>query len=163
MPKFMYAVFLGVMLTVFVGMGVAVFYKEPASPQYPSGLDRPLGSDGTFTVEQQRQESEYQRQVSEHSDELALYSRNTAIILLAAAVALLAFGLALHTRAGVLADGLLLGGVLTLLYSIIRSFSADDIAYSFVIVAAGLAATLALGYFKFIKLQPGLGASKGRK
>lgn len=162
MLKFMYVVFLGVLLAVFVGMGTAVFYKEPPSPQYPSGLDRPLGPDGTFTAEQQREESAYQQRVNEHSDEVAVYNRNVAIILLAAAVVLLAVGLALHARAGVLADGMLLGGVLTLLYSIIRSFGADDVAYSFVITGVGLAATLTLGYLKFIKPQPDSGAGKGK-
>jgi hypothetical protein len=51
----------------------------------------------------------------------------------------------------VIADGVLLGGVLTLTYSIVRGFNTNDDIYRFLVVGAGLAAAMILGYLKFVK------------
>lgn len=50
-----------------------------------------------------------------------------------------------------IADGVLLGGVLTLLYSIVRGFGSQDTMFRFVVVSIGLVIALLLGYIKFIK------------
>ena len=50
-----------------------------------------------------------------------------------------------------IADGLLLGGVLTLLYSVIRGFGTEDNMFRFVVVSVGFAISLFLGYVKFIQ------------
>ena len=66
---------------------------------------------------------------------------------------LVVLGLVLHSKTDVIADGLLLGGVFTLLYSIIRSFGSEDPRYSFLVTSAGLVITMVVGYFKFLKHQ----------
>ncbi len=82
------------------------------------------------------------------------------MIVLAAAVVLMVLGLTLHTKIDALADGLLLGGTFTLLYSIGRSFASEDPKYSFVVVTTGLIVTMIVGYLKFIKPQPALSKKK---
>ena len=39
MLKFVYSFFLGLLLVVFVGMGVASFYPSPKAPEYPIVLE----------------------------------------------------------------------------------------------------------------------------
>jgi hypothetical protein len=57
----------------------------------------------------------------------------------------------LHAKTDVIADGLLLGGVFTLLYSIARSFGGEDPRYTFMVTSAGLIVTMLVGYVKFIR------------
>jgi len=91
-----------------------------------------------------------QNQYDLYNKQLKDYNRNVAMITLGAAVLLLAVGLLLESRAGIFADGLLLGGTFTLLYSIGRSFAGDDPKYSFTVVSAGLLVTMIVGYLKFV-------------
>ena len=160
MLKFVYSFFLGLLLVVFVGMGVTSFYPSPKAPDYPTTLETTkFGVDG-FTEEQRQADKEYQAATKAYSEKASDYDRNVAIIVLIAAVLLLVLGLALESRANVIADGLLLGGTFTLLYSIGRSFAGDDPRYSFLVTSAGLIVTMVVGYMKFIKPEPKRPAKK---
>jgi hypothetical protein len=55
------------------------------------------------------------------------------------------------TKLSVIADGLLLGGLFTLLYSLGLGLSTDDTSYRFIIITIGLAAALFIGYWKFLR------------
>jgi hypothetical protein len=151
MLKFVYSFFLGILLAVFVGMGVATFYAAPKYPEYPKALSSAQGDPSKYTPDQKQLDETYQKQNEAYSKRSQDYNRNVAMIVLGVAVVLMALGLALETRAGVLADGLLLGGTFTLIYSIGRSFAGQDPKYSFAVVSVGLLATVVVGYFKFIK------------
>jgi hypothetical protein len=83
------------------------------------------------------------------------------MIVLGAAVVLVVLGLILHAKTDVIADGLLLGGVFTLLYSIGRSFAGQDPKYSFTVTTVGLITTMVVGYLKFI--QPQKPAKSGKR
>lgn len=84
------------------------------------------------------------------SNEL-LYNRNVTIIAVIAAIILVIASLTLFKEILLIADGILLGGVFTLIYSIIRGFSAEDSRFQFVVVTIGLIISLVLGYIKFIR------------
>ena len=150
MLKVVYSFFLGLLLVVFVGMGVASFYPAPKAPEYPKVLETSKVGIDEYTDEQRQADKDYMAATEAYSDRSNDYNRNVAMIVLAAAVILLVVGLAMESRATVLADGLLLGGVFTLLYSIGRSFAGDDPKYSFAVTAVGLAVTIVVGYRKFI-------------
>jgi len=51
----------------------------------------------------------------------------------------------------IIADGLLLGGLLTLIYSVMRGFGTEDNILRFIVVTVGLIISLFLGYVKFIR------------
>ncbi len=153
MLKFVYTFFLGLLLVLFVGLGVATFYTPPKAPTYPQSLQEPLGSDQEYTHEQKHQQDEWQTASDKYGKELDVYNRNVSIIVLVAAVVMLVVSLVFQSRIEILADGLLMGGTFTLLYSIGRSFSSNDNRYSFVVVTIGLVLTMTLGYLKFIKPQ----------
>lgn len=162
MLKVVYSFFLGLLLVVFVGMGVASFYQAPKAPEYPAILETTKSPTGEFTAEQRQADEKYQADSKAHMAKADDYNRNVSIIVLAAAVVLVVLGLALHARTDVIADGLLLGGVFTLLYSIGRSFAGDDPRYSFMVTSAGLIITMVVGYLKFIKPQS-VSAKKKKK
>lgn len=158
MLKFVYSFFLGLLLVVFVGMGVATFYEAPKAPEYPKTLEMvKTGPDG-YTAEQTKAEETYLQASKDYTEKSNDYNRNVAMIVLGAAVILVVLGLLLHTKTDVIADGLLLGGVFTLLYSIGRSFAGDDPKFSFTVVSVGLIVTVIVGYIKF--LQPQAKAAK---
>ena len=67
------------------------------------------------------------------------------------AILYLLVGLLLAKRLAIISDGLLLGGVLTLIYSIIRGFGANDDIFRFLVVSVSLLLALGLGYTKFVR------------
>ena len=72
------------------------------------------------------------------------------IIALVAAIVLLAGSLALERLPNkVLVNGVLLGGLFTLLYSVIRGFASEDSKMTFIAVSIGLAIAIYLGYHRF--------------
>ncbi|MEN0072152.1 MAG: hypothetical protein AAGC63_14325 [Propionicimonas sp.] len=78
----------------------------------------------------------------------------TGIILLIIATALLAISLALPDDQVVISNGVLLGGVGTMLYAVGITVSANNNIWRFVVVAVALAVTVAIGYLKFARRSP---------
>ncbi len=155
MLKFIYSLFLGLLVATFVGMGVATFYPEPTAPVYPrSAVDlyvEPVDKKSPQYQEMQGALDKYEASNMTYADQLKQYNRNVALFTVIAAVALLALGLSLAAHMSVIADGLLLGGTFTLLYSVIRSLVSNDSKYAFVIVGVAVLVTMVVGYLKFIK------------
>jgi len=75
----------------------------------------------------------------------------TGIILLVIATALLAISLALPDEQVVISNGVLLGGVGTMLYAVGMTVSATNSLWRFVVVAVALAVTVVIGYLKFAR------------
>lgn len=153
MLKFVYSFFLGLLLVVFVGMGVASFYPAPDAPEYPRSLETASVRPDGYTDEQRAADEKYQADSKDYSARINDYNRNVSMIVLAAAVILVVLGLTMHAKTDVIADGLLLGGTFTLLYSIGRSFAGGDPKYSFMVTSVGLIITMVVGYLKFISPQ----------
>lgn len=151
--RLIYTLLLGVFLAIFVGVGISAFYKGPTYPDMPAVLKY-----CTTEVKNAQQYSEFKKvaerfdmqEKSFRSNEL-LYNRNVTIIAVIAAIILVIASLTLFKEILLIADGILLGGVFTLIYSIIRGFSAEDSRFQFVVVTIGLIISLVLGYIKFIR------------
>ena len=75
----------------------------------------------------------------------------TGVILLVCATILLAVSLLLPESQGVLSNGVLLGGVFTMVYAVGMTVSSDRSVLRFVVVAAALAVTIGIGYLKFVR------------
>lgn len=149
MLRVIYAFFVGILLALFVGAGIAAFYPSPTAPQSPDiGY---VGKEGP-NQQQEAQQKAFERSMDEfNKNQMNPYNRNVSIIALIAAIIFVSLGLLLEERIDVLADGALLGGLFTLLYSIGRGFAAQDDKYSFVVVSVGLVIVLGLGYLRFIR------------
>jgi len=156
--KYIYTLFLGILLATFVGVGIAAFYPAPKYPEYPPNFYRTKPvveeEESTQTASLRKQDEESYR-ISQEFQKLSNdYSKNVSIMSLAAAIAILLVSLTIIRNLAYIADGVLLGGVLTLLYSIVRGFGSEDEKFRFIVVSIGLITALALGYIKFLRGNP---------
>ncbi len=116
-----FAFFLGLVVVAFVGIGVNTFYPEP------------IWYDGM-------PESQWSQ-----------WRLVTGIILLVCATLLLVVSLLLPESQGVLSNGVLLGGVFTMVYAVGMTVSSDRSVVRFVVAGAALAVTIGVGYLKFVR------------
>lgn len=156
--RFIYIIFIGVLLALFVGVGIAAFYKGPQPPEHPQSLRYAAPGietekSPTESARIQQEQEKYDQAFKAYTEESEEYNRNVSIIALIASILILVISLLLLNKIFLIADGLLLGGVLTLMYSIIRGFESGDEMFRFFVVTVGLIVALVLGYIKFIKPQ----------
>jgi hypothetical protein len=116
-----FAFFLGLVVVAFVGIGVNTFYPEP-----------PWLVDG-------------------RSPDYDSWRLLTGITLLVCATVILVVSLFLPEDQGVLSNGLLLGGVFTMVYAVGWTIFAGQDVLRFVVVTIALAVTIAIGYLKFVR------------
>lgn len=153
--EIIYTFFVGILVAVFVGVGIAAFYPEPKEPEYPAMLkvyNAPIesGKASTTSAELLVEQKKYDNEMKAFQNEFSIYNRNVSIIALISAIILLTISITFFKNLLVIADGLLLGGVITLLYSVARIFGSGDDKLRFLVVSVGLAFALILGYKKFI-------------
>ena len=157
--KYIYTLFVGILLALFVGVGIAAFYPQPKQPEYPASLgfapptEYPKGATPSSQTSSQFQaeQENFDRAQKIYQESQQQYQRTVSIIALSAAIIFLILSLTLLRNFLVITDGILLGGVFTLIYSIIRGFQTTDTLFRFLVISIGLAAALTLGYSKFIK------------
>lgn len=155
--KYVYIVFLGLILATFVGVGIAAFYKGPVYPETPATLkyERPYTDfqTGTPSAEYIAAQEAFDAKSKKFQKANDNYNRYVSMIALGFAIVMLVVSLAFFKKILVIADGVLLGGVLTLAYSIVRGFNTNDDVYRFLVVGAGLITAMVLGYLKFVSPQ----------
>lgn len=150
--RYVYILFVGLLVATFVGVGIAAFYKGPTPPDYSTYPYKSAPS-ASESAEIEREQAEQDREFKEFTKLDQNYNKNVSMIALAAAIIILVLSLTLVKQIQLISDGLLLGGVLTLLYSIVRGFSSNDDIFRFLVVSAGLIAALFIGYLKFVRAQ----------
>ena len=148
--KFIYTLFLALLVALFVGLGINTFYSGPKAPQYPVELEG-VESCCEQTAEQTKIRADFDQAQRKYGEEMKPYSRNVSIISLAASIIILIISLTLLARIKMIADGILLGGVFTTFYGIIQGLIGGSSYFRFLIVVVGLIIALALGYIKFIR------------
>lgn len=154
--RIMYSVFVGILVSLFIGLGISAFYPAPAQPEYPTKLEglnlEPTASPNPEVEKLKKERDDYYEAQEKYRKEISpRYNRNVSIASMIGAIVVLIISLVFVRQIKFLSDGLLLGGVLTLLYSVIRGFMTEENMYRFVVVSVGLVVALVLGYVKFIK------------
>ncbi len=155
--KLIYTLFIGVLFAALIGFGIAAFYLTPKEPEYPIDLKiaRPEEKvNEAIFYQLKTQQEKYDQEMKVYTGKMGTYNRNVALIAIIASIITLVVSLTLFRKILLIADGLLLGGVLTLGYSIIRSITTGDDKFRFIIVTIGFVIALVLGYVKFIKERP---------
>ena len=151
--KLLYTLLIGIFVAVFVGVGIAAFYPQLKYPEPPTsmkyGYTEPE-KDGKISEEAKVEMEKYDQEQKDFQIKSQNYNRNVSILALVFSIVIVVISLTLFKKIYLIADGLLLGGVLTLLYSVIRGFGSDDNMFRFIVVSAGLIISLFLGYVKFI-------------
>lgn len=150
--RIVYAFFLGVMLALFAGLGIRTFYPPPEMPEFPIELSTPQAGDPS--PEQVQQQREYEQEQRAFQDELESYNRNVSIVSTVLAVTMLGLSLLLEKKNKVIPNGIMLGGLFTLLYAVGRGLVSGDATTTFITVAIGLAVVLFLGYRRFVQHVP---------
>ena len=146
--KAIYVVFLGLIIALFCGLGVSAFYQQPKEPSAPVGN---AAENITKTGPSQAQ-LDYESQYRQYEEtKLKPYNRNVSIITIILATVILVLSLILSAWLPILSDGILLGAVFTLVYSIIRGISAGNVRFTFIIVSVGLVITIFIGFWKFLR------------
>lgn len=148
--KLIYTLFLALMVALFVGLGIDTFYKGPEAPSYPFELEMEKPN-CVESAEVKAIRENYAQEQKTYQEESKPYNRNVSIVALIFAIIILVVSLTFLAKIKMIADGILLGGVFTTAYSIIRVLMSQDSQFRFVVVAIGLVIALALGYIKFIR------------
>jgi len=118
----LYTVFLAALIALFFGLGVSAFYPSPKEPKFPESLEfSEPQKDGSESSELRETRQKYEVDSKKHQEEVRIYSRNVSIIMLVFAILSLALALILVAKILIISDALLLGGIFTLFYSIIRA------------------------------------------
>jgi len=150
--KLIYTLFLALLVALFVGFGIDAFYRGPDFPDYPITLQLADKSPTCpLSDEVKAAQINFDKDTKAYEEISKVYNRNVSIISLVAAIIVLILSLTLLAKIHMIADGILLGGVFTTTYSIIRGLMSANSQFRFFIVVIGLIIALALGYIKFIR------------
>jgi len=157
-----FSFFLGLMLTAFAGVGVYTFYPPPEefSTQIRElnrreEIIRDSRPADQLTEEDRAQIREVNQERYALQDALREaqrpWGRTTSIILMVTATLAMAVSLIRAGQLPVISNGLLLGGVFTMLYGVGWIIATDVSKARFAVMAIALAITLALGYLRFVR------------
>ncbi len=163
MLQTIFAFFLGLMVTAFVGVGVYTFYPPPqeALALEIETLDRREVAVRDARPPDQLTEADRAalRALVEERNTLADAAREarqgwgrvTSIVLIVFATAVMAVSLVWAAGLPVVGNGLLMGGLFTMVYGVGWVIATDTSVARFVVISVALAITLALGYVRFAR------------
>jgi hypothetical protein len=157
-----FSFFLGLMLTAFVGVGVYTFHPPPE--QFDSQIRdltrreqeiRSSRPPNELTTEDRDQTQEINRQRNELIDAAAEarkpWGRSTSVILIVFATLVMAVSLVRADQLPVISNGLLLGGLFTMLYGVGWIVATETSITRFLVMTVALAITLGLGYVRYVR------------
>lgn len=167
-----FSFFLGLMLTAFVGVGVYTFHPPPT--QFDEEI-RNLGrreqavrtarGPNELTSADRDTLQALERRRDELTDAAAAarkpWGRSTSIILILFATIAMAVSLIRADQLPVISNGLLLGGLFTMVYGVGWIIVTDTSIGRFLVMTIALAITLALGYARFVRRGPIAAATAG--
>lgn len=142
----LYTFFLGILIALFIGVGINTFYEPPPAPEYPIELNT-YGKE--LTESQAVRQRLFEEQERAYQKTMKPYNRNVSIITIVCAVVLLLVGLLYEKKMKVITDGVLLGGLFTLFYGLGRGFASEDSKYVFAVASLSLITVVYLGYRRF--------------
>lgn len=159
----LFAIFLGLMVTTFVGVGVYTFYPSPES-QFRGRIEalgrqeqaiRNSQPDNALTPAERSQMQKVidQRNSIQDASRAATerWAGRTSIILVALATIAMVISLTVAAGLPVISNGLLMGGVFTMLYGVGWVIASGTSTARFVVMSFALVITLALGYLRFVR------------
>ena len=158
-----FSFFLGLMVLAFIGVGVNTFYPSPADQTMlkQQAVQRQLDAaqnkalPGSFTATQQAEVTRLQRELDTlNNQQMRLekeWAKTTSIILVIFATIVMAISLIRSEQLRVLSNGLLLGGLFTMLYGTGWVIFSGNSAARFAVITFALLVSIVLGYVKFVR------------
>lgn len=163
--QLIFTFFLGLMVAAFIGIGVYTFYDPPGDPLEDPARElrdqqreiRDARRTEGLTEEQQAELTRLSEEIREMEDRARQaredWARTTSIILIVLATGVMGVSLIRADQLPVISNGLLLGGVFTMLYGTGWTLASGDSQLRFWVVAFALLVTLGLGYVRFVRRQ----------
>jgi hypothetical protein len=157
-----FSFFLGLMVLAFIGVGVNTFLPSPAEThqQRRQDLQRQrdeLNVQANGHTLDSAQQAEMDRLIAEQNAlqrtidaEEKDWSRATSIILVVFATIVMSVSLVRSEQLRVLSNGLLLGGLFTMIYGVAWIIGSGSSVARFAVMAFALVVSIALGWVKFV-------------
>jgi Flp pilus assembly protein TadB len=159
-----FSFFVGLMVLAFIGVGVNTFYEAPQQKyseelnklsQQQSRIDMKRPSSGSISPSDQAEWDRLQKQIDElnkkQQAEMEIWARNTSIVLVVFATLVMGVSLIRSEQLRVLSNGLLLGGLFTMLYGTGWVIFSGSSWARFLVILFALGVTIGLGYLKFVR------------
>jgi hypothetical protein len=157
-----FSFFLGLMVTAFVGVGVYTFHppdrdlerelRELDRQEQAAGVgrttDEPTEEDRARMQGRMDARNAAQDALREARD---AWGRSTSMILIAFATLVMAISLVRADQLPVISNGLLLGGVFTMVYGVGWIVVSDTSLTRFLVLTVALGITLGLGFVRFVR------------
>ena len=134
--RVLYSIGLGIIIVLFVGLGIATFYPAPELSSM-ANLDS----------------AARQAAIDAHQSAVHDYNRNVTIAALVSALLILGASIWTESRKPLFAGGFLVGGLLTLIYGLMRGLTSGVTAVAFFSVAVGLFVVVYLGHQRFFSAR----------
>jgi hypothetical protein len=153
--RVIYVLAIAVALVLLVIAGVEAFYPAPQYPEYPDYTEPPPAYNSTEYQEWQQEWEERQQEwmqlVEEYRQESAARDRNIFFIVLPLGAVFAVVGTFIRRRLDIFGAGLILGGMGTMIFSIVP----DDLdnMLRFIGIAVALAVLIFVGYKVFLSLR----------
>lgn len=167
-----FSFFLGLMVTAFVGVGVYTFYppdKSVGRQMEQLGREQQAIRNSKAANELTPADREQIQQLTDRRNQLMdesrvrqeAWGRSTSVILIAFATLVMAISLIRAEQLPVMSNGLLLGGLFTMIYGVGWIIATDTSVTRFVVMTVALAITLGLGYVRFVRRRAAAAAPVG--
>jgi hypothetical protein len=146
--RVLYSIGLGIIIVLFVGLGIATFYPAPE-----------------LSLSSLNNLSETTRDAVRDAHKAAVedYNRNVTVAALISALIILGASIWSGAKNTVFAGGFLVGGLLTLMYGLMRGLTSGVTAVAFFSVAVGLVVVIFLGHQRFFSAQAVAARAKARE
>lgn len=173
--QIIFSIFLGIMIMAFIGVGVYTFYPQPdrqtqvqleelyRQQQDIQGFKDPTALTDADRARLMAVQADIRKLEDRQKAEVEVWGRNTSIILILFATLVMAISIIRADQLPVISNGLLLGGVFTMIYGV-GWIVATGTSYSrFGVMTVALVITLVLGYVRFVwrRKAPGGPAGEG--
>lgn len=160
-----FALFLGVIVALVVGVGVNTFHPNPADETraeleqlYQSqqfSMAEKADQAAPATADDQRLDARILQleELARQQEQDWAAATSVVVVILATVLLAAAVALARVAAAWVFSTGLLLGGIFTMLYGVVLSMMSGQSVLRFVLLLAALLITSGLGYLRFVRTQ----------
>lgn len=158
-----FAFFLGLMVTAFIGVGVITFYPSPyeaiddatqALYRQQEDIEFNRSPDGELSAADEAELKQIREEIRDIEDERQTddrtWARNTSIILILFATFVMSVSLIRAEELRIISNGLLLGGVFTMLYGTGWVIASSSSVARFGVMTFALVVTFGLGYARFV-------------
>jgi len=158
-----FSFFLGLMVLAFIVVGVITFYPSPNQDRqvkveqlYREQEAIYQANDGkTLSAEDQDRVDEIQKQIDAanrvNEAQQELWARNVSIVLILFATLVMGVSLIRSEQLRVISNGLLLGGLFTMVAGVVWVLTSGESIARFVVILFAFVITLGLGYVKFVR------------